>query len=324
MRRTGLLAAAALICLAGCSGGSGGGAAQRPASAEQPGEPTASSTPAGLSGPYVALGDSYTSGLRIPPQVGTVPGCGRSGADYPSLVAGRLHVTSFTDVSCSGATTTDLASPQRTGDGTNPPQLDALSADTGLVTVGIGGNDAGFLAVVGRCAVENVRHTLAGAGASTGGGGGGQAPCRSYYTDGAGRGEVGRKVDTAGERLGAAVAEIRRRAPQARVYVVGYPALLPADPASCAATLGAGMAPGDVAFLSEQEQRLNSVLRQRAEAAGAVFVDTYSGSRGHDMCAGAATRWLEPPQPAAGLAALHPNERGAAAMAEAVLAAVAH
>ena len=36
--------------------------------------------------------------------------------------------------------------------GTNPPQFNGLRADATLVTVGIGGNDAGLVGVAEKCA----------------------------------------------------------------------------------------------------------------------------------------------------------------------------
>ncbi|MEV4561299.1 SGNH/GDSL hydrolase family protein [Kitasatospora sp. NPDC049285] len=262
----------------------------------------------------MALGDSYTSGLRIPPQGGTPEGCGRSGVNYPSLVARQLDLSAFTDVSCSGARTGDLTAAQQTSGGANPPQLDALTSATRLVTLGIGGNDAGFLDVIGRCAMENVKHVLLG--------GGSDAPCRAYYTTGGGRNEVQQKVDATGEWLTAALGEIKRRAPDAKVLLVGYPALLPQDPATCSATLGDDIAAGDVRFVAAQEQQLNAMLRQRAEAAGVAFIDTYTASSGHDMCAAPGTRWIEPPEPTQGLAPIHPNAQGQQGMAAAVLGAL--
>ncbi len=280
-------------------------------------EGVASSSPSAtpVTGPYVAVGDSFTSGLLIPPQGGSPQGCGRSGVNYPSLVAQQLGLKDFTDVSCSGARTVELTAAQQTGNGVNPPQLDALGPTTGLVTLGIGGNDMGFMDVLGRCAVENVRHTLTGSSNS-------DAPCRSYYTTGAGRGEIGRKLQAADERLTTALAEIKRRAPQARVLLVGYPALLPQDPARCAQTLGDGIAAGDVVFVGEQEQQLNAMLHRRAEASGVGFVDTYAPSVGHDLCEPQGTRWIEPLSAAAGLAPMHPNALGEQGMATAVLAAL--
>jgi len=311
VRRAGVLLG--LLMTVGC------GASGHPPGPTPP--TTASVAPAAPAGPYVALGDSYTSGLQLEPQVGTPPGCARSGVNYPSLVAKALGLSGagFTDVSCSGARTRDLAGAQRTDSGTNAPQLDALAPATRLVTLGIGGNDAGFIDVIGQCAKESFKQTLLAGLTETPTA---QSPCRSYYTAENGQDQEQRKVDAAGERLADALREVRRRAPQAKVYVVGYPALLPADAAACATTLGRSVVAGDIAFLVEKEGQLNAMLRQRADAAGAGYVDTFAASAGHDMCAGESTRWVEPPFPAAGLAPVHPNARGQQGMAAAVLQAL--
>lgn len=322
-RPTAVLAAGlAALLLAACSGG-GGSAAPAAADGPHPVRATATPTPTPPpTGPYVALGDSYTSGLKISPQVGEPKGCARSAANYPSLLAKALGLADgqFTDVSCSGARTGDLTGSQQTdGGGANPPQLDALSPATRLVTVGIGGNDAGFMEVVGECAKEN----LADAVKSLIGSERAPAPCRDHYASAGGAADqVQRKVDAAGERLGQVLQEVKRRSPQARVYVVGYPTLLPADPASCLPVLGRTVAEADLGFLAEKEQQLNAMLKRRAEAAGAAFVDAAAPSAGHDMCAGEAVRWVEPPFPAPGLAAIHPNARGQEGVAAAVLKAV--
>ncbi|MET9399142.1 GDSL-type esterase/lipase family protein [Kitasatospora sp. NPDC002965] len=291
----------------------GGPQANRAASAT----PTPTPTP---TGPYVALGDSYTAGLKISPQAGEPKGCARSTVNYPSLVAKALGLAGgqFRDASCSGARTGDLTGSQETGSGTNPPQLDAIEPATRLVTVGIGGNDAGFMEVVTQCAKENLVDAvkeLVGSGRAP-------APCREHYAASDGADQVQRKVDAAGERLGETLKEVKRRAPQAKVYVVGYPSLLPADPAVCVPVLGRTVAGGDLGFLVEKEQQLNAMLKRRAEAAGAVFVDLAAPSSGHDMCAGEAARWVEPPFPAPGLAGIHPNAKGQEGAAAAVLRAV--
>ncbi|MDH6574850.1 SGNH/GDSL hydrolase family protein [Kitasatospora sp. MAP5-34] len=317
-RRRWPLGLAGLLLTAACGAGTGGLSKPAPPTGAGP----TTSAVAAPSGPYVALGDSYTAGPAIDPQVGTPTGCGRSGVNYPSLVAKELGLAAgpgFADVSCSGATTADLTGVQRTAGGTNAPQLDALSPATRLVTLGIGGNDVGFVDVLTVCAMEDLRHSLF--GGSTGASAD-QAPCRTHYTSAEGQDQLRGKVDTAGERLADLLREIGRRAPQARVYVVGYPALLPADPADCAQTLGRTVAPGDVGFLLAEERGLNAMLEQRARAAGAVYVDTFAPSVGHDMCSGKETRWIEPPIPAAGSAPVHPNARGQQGMAAAVLGAV--
>ncbi|MFI6443663.1 SGNH/GDSL hydrolase family protein [Kitasatospora sp. NPDC050543] len=308
----GATAAVALaLALAGCSGG---------AASPGPGPVTSSATPPPPSGPYAALGDSYTAGLKIAPQVGEPRGCARSGANYPSLVAKELGLAEadFRDVSCSAARTVDLTGAQKTDGGQNPPQLDALSEATRLVTLGIGGNDAGFMEVIGECARDNLVKAVVGAVTERAPGG---APCRDHYMSG-GSDQLRGRMDAAGERLGGLLREIRRRAPQARVYLVGYPSLLPADPAACAPVLGKVVTAGDLGFLTEKERELNAMLKRQAEAAGAGFVDTAAPSAGHDMCADEASRWIEPPFPAPGLAPVHPNARGQQGVAAAVLKAV--
>ncbi|KPI07500.1 hypothetical protein OK074_0210 [Actinobacteria bacterium OK074] len=268
-------------------------------------------------GPYVALGDSYTSGPRIPPRTGTPIGCDRSGRNYPALVAKELGLKAadFRDVSCSGATTSDLTAPQSTGNGTNPAQLSALTTGTELVTLGIGGNDIGFSSLITECVGAGTLFKLADRITDVTD----KAPCKEKYTSG-GTDDVSRKIRTTGNRLTRVLNEIEHRAPNARVYVVGYPSILPVKGTACGR--GLPIAPGDVTFLRQKQQELNSMLGQRARAARATYVDTFTPSAGHDACSPAATRWIEPLKPSSPAAMVHPNERGEQGMATAVLSAV--
>ncbi len=231
-------------------------------------------TPAGaaeLRSSYVALGDSYTAGLDLPDQTGATAGCGQSSSSYPFLVARSLRLE-LTDMSCSSATVASLSAAQATGDGTNPPQLSALSAATALVTLGIGGNDVGWAGIVTRCTdLDLIPSLIPGTRASD------VTPCRDYYTAG-GTDLIQQRIQAVTGQLAEALAQIRQRAPHARVYVVGYPDLLPASGGGCGDTLG--ITKGDVAFLDNEELRLNGMLRQAAQAAGDDYVDTYTPSRG--------------------------------------------
>ncbi|MFC4508224.1 MULTISPECIES: SGNH/GDSL hydrolase family protein [Streptomyces] len=268
------------------------------------------------SGPYVALGDSYTAGPGIPGRSGTPTGCDRSDRNYPALVARRLDLPAggFRDVSCSGATLADLDSAQSTDHGTNPAQLSALDGRTRLVTLGMGGNDIGFASLVKTCVKSGVL-TFA-LNAMTSGGDRSAAPCRArYVSDGADR--IQQRIDAADARLAKALAEVERRAPKARVYVVGYPAILPSHTTGCGAEMG--LTGGDITYLHEKEQQLNTMLRARAGKAGVGYVDTYSPSVGRDACADRQVRWVEPLVPLAPAASVHPNERGEQGMADAVL-----
>src|SRR3954447_4121541 len=95
-------------------------------------------------GRYIALGDSFTAGPLIPHRHGTPIACLRSDHNYPALVARLLEPAAFTDVSCSAATTEDMTRAQPVLFGHNIPQLDAVTRDSTLVTIGIGGNDIGY------------------------------------------------------------------------------------------------------------------------------------------------------------------------------------
>jgi lysophospholipase L1-like esterase len=301
------MAAALLAALltGGCSAAGGTPADPRAGAA------SAGAASAGATGQYVALGDSYTAGPGVASLIGSPEGCGRSSGSYPMLVARHLGVRAdqVLDESCSGATIADLSGPQWAGDGTNPPQFDALSDATTLVTIGIGGNDTNWDGRLAQCQKLDASAT-----------GPQDAPCRAYYTAG-GVSQIRQVIQEVAGRLAGALARIRHLAPHARVYVVGYPDLMPASGAACAQAFE--LTEGDMAFLHTAGQELNTMLRQQAAAAGDTYVDTYTPSIGHDACAALAERWLEPLNPAPPAVPLHPTALGEQGMADAVLRAIA-
>ncbi|MCK9901910.1 SGNH/GDSL hydrolase family protein [Frankia sp. Cpl3] len=263
-------------------------------------------------GAYVAMGDSYTAGPRIPSQIGEPGGCDRSDRNYPALIAEQLDISKgdFADVSCSGATIADLSSPQTTRDGVNPAQFTALSAETRLVTIGIGGNDIGFTSLIKQCVRAGVLFNALAGGVSN------DAPCKRRYVA-SGTDRVREQIRAAGQKLAVALDEIPRRAPHADVYLVGYPAILPADGLGCARTMG--LANGDITYLRQKELELNTMLQRQADTAGARYIDTYTPSVGHEACSARNTRWIEPLLPLNPAASVHPNERGERGMADAVI-----
>ena len=253
---------------------------------------------------YVALGDSFSAGPLVPDARSDPAGCFRSTNNYPAYLAGHLEVRSYRDVTCSGAQTRDLRRPQQLPFGvTSPPQLDVLSARTDLVTVGIGGNDFGlFGSIVGTCGALRRSDPLG-------------APCRRSFLQRIG----GRLVDTKARdarriegRVAGVLRAVRRRAPHAEVYVVGYPHLLP-ERGRCAAV---PFAAGDYAWGRRIERLLNNSLRVAAEAGGATFVDLHPDSREHSACAGE-DAWVNGSQTFFGLAAgFHPFQAGMRGMAD--------
>ncbi|MEV6501900.1 SGNH/GDSL hydrolase family protein [Streptomyces prunicolor] len=251
----------------------------------------------GRSTQYVALGDSYTSGPYIPTQVDA--NCARSDHNYPSVVTADQRGTVLKDVSCSGATTAEMWKAQ----GTNPPQLDAVQRNTDLVTVQIGGNDIGFSTIIGTCAKLSATDLTGN-------------PCQRYY-NASGVDQLAVAVLNTAPKVTKVLRAVHKQAPHARVLVVGYPDLLPDDGNGCYPS--APFAAKDFPYLRDVGKRLNLMLRVVAALNGAEYVDTYGPIVGHDMCKAPADRWIEPLQPASPAAPAHPNAKGEAAMAGAVL-----
>ena len=252
---------------------------------------------------YVAMGDSYTAGPLIPNQLPDPLGCGRSDRNYPHLVA-EARRSALRDRSCSGAETTHLASPQPVLGGPNPPQLDALDAGVSAVSLQIGGNDIGFGEILQRCLAIVPLGT----------------PCRDFYTRG-GVDELSRRIAVTAPAVRAALAEVRRRSPQARLFVVGYPAILPEAQPGCWPVMP--ITPGDVPYLRDKEKELNTMLAAEAASGGAYYVDVYTASVGHDACQLPGIRWIEAAIPLALAAPVHPNALGMRRMADILLAAMA-
>lgn len=254
-------------------------------------------------GRYVALGDSFTSGPLIPTQVDL--NCVRSNRNYPSLTAAAIHSSSFVDVSCGGATTGDILNPGTGELGLRvPAQLDAVTAATALVTVGIGGNDIGFTGIISSCAQDSLSNPLG-------------SPCRDRYT-GSGTDELRARIAATAPKVASVLQRIHAAAPGALVLVVGYTALLPDTGFGCWPTVP--IAFGDVPYLRGVEKSLNGMLSATAAANGATYVDTYTPSIGHDACKSSSVRWAEGLVPANPAAPFHPNAAGERAMATAVTA----
>jgi lysophospholipase L1-like esterase len=253
---------------------------------------------------YVALGDSAASGPLILPPDPSFLGCFRSMVNYPKLAAASLGLA-VTDVTCSGADTGDMLAPQETDLGTAPPQLDALTADTSVVTLQIGGNDAGLVGLAQSC-LNVWPEWLSG------------SSCADEYT--AGGGDVyGERVAAVRPRVDAVLAEIHARAPGARVFVVGYTTYLPRN--GCYPRVQVW--PRDANYVQAKIDQLNQVLADASAAGGASYVDIRTPGIGKDVCKSASVRWTEPFVPENVAAPLHPNARGMAGMANVVAAAIA-
>ncbi|MEV8530884.1 SGNH/GDSL hydrolase family protein [Streptomyces sp. NPDC051211] len=260
-----------------------------------------------VSGPYVALGDSYASGAGVPAQSAGL--CMRSDRNYPSILARQAGLTGVRDVTCGAAKTKHMtqAHTYPVIGKVNDPQLDAVTADTRLVTLTIGGNDLGasdlgVAEIILKCVSLSFVSPLG-------------APCKRSYGN-----TLDERIARAGSGVAGTVQEIRRRAPQAKVMVVGYPAVLPENEWDC--LFKQPLTVFDAAFLRNTVKSLNRTLARQAEANGATYVDTYTPTIGHDICQEPEDRWIEGIIPREPAVPIHPNARGERAMAEATLAAL--
>ncbi len=251
---------------------------------------------------YVSLGDSYTAGPLIPDQSTSPLGCLRSNKNYPSLVRPQIKVTQFVDPSCSGATTKDFSAAQDVTPGpANPPQYDSLSTRDKVVTVGIGGNDIGFTDIIKTCATQNPF-------------GNGCKP--TYVHDG--HDDLRDKIDATAPKIAAVLAEVHRRAPQAKIFLVGYPTIVPETGNGCYPVMP--VLPSDTPYLRGIAKYLNAMLAGQANVGGATYVDTAASSIGHDYCA--IDHWVEGLVPTGPAAPVHPNAKGMANTAVQVAKAI--
>jgi hypothetical protein len=244
---------------------------------------------AATNGNYVAMGDSYTSAPGVLPVESTAPaGCGQSEVNYPHLVAKALNLA-ITDVSCGGAQTKDFEESQFEG---QPPQFDALSESTEVVTIGMGGNDGGlFGTLLNGCTQTDAIERLPG-----------KAPCEERFQQFV--------TETFAADKGpqeAALKRVKELAPHAKVFVVGYPEITP-QTGGC---LAFPWYPGDLKWFRDKVQKFgNTSIKAGAKANGAIFIDTFKASMGHNACEPVGTRWIEPLVGSLTGVPVHPNALG--------------
>ncbi|MEV0463124.1 SGNH/GDSL hydrolase family protein [Nocardia tengchongensis] len=259
------------------------------------------------SGKYVALGDSYAAGVGIS-NILDKP-CSRSDRNYAHLFAAQRGYA-LTDVTCGGATIDTVTS----------SQLPAVTADTTLVTLGVGGNDIGFGQLVKDCVLAGTLGTGSGTGSLATGSASGSAGavaevvagCKNKY--GA---EMPGRLSMTAAKLAQLLAAIRTQAPQARIVLVGYPKILPDNASLCA-----GRQPvlaGDVDWIRESVVGgLNTMLRSQP---GTTYFSTYELYDSHDVCEAVPDRWVNGTSVDNGEGAqFHPNQYGHAATAQKMVA----
>jgi len=202
---------------------------------------------------YVALGDSYSSGVGTRSYLNDGSSCQRSVYAYPSLIAAaKGYALNFR--ACSGATVADVTN----------SQLSALSAANAYLTISVGGNDAGFASVLTTCAQPSWLSNCTGA------------------VDGAQR----YIANTLPGSLGTLYASIRAKAPNAKVVVVGYPRIF--NGTDC--NLLTWFSGSEMTRLNQTANQLDSTIAAAAASAGFGFVNPVRAFVGHAVCD--RTEWI--------------------------------
>jgi lysophospholipase L1-like esterase len=202
---------------------------------------------------YVALGDSYSSGTGTRSYLLDGTTCQRSVYAYPSLVASsRGYALDLR--ACAGATVPDVSA----------FQLGALGTATTHVTLSVGGNDAGFAAVLTECAKPSWASSC------------GAAIDRAQTFI---RG-------TLPTRLSSLYAAVRARAPQAEVVVAGYPRVFSGVDCN-ALTWFSGT---EMTRLNATADLLNATTSRIAGGAGFTFSNPTEAFTRHAVCSG--SEWL--------------------------------
>lgn len=203
---------------------------------------------------YVALGDSYASGVGSGSYTSESGSCLRSTRAYPQLWTNGHAPSSFRFVACSGAKTTDVTA----------NQLSALSSSTTLVSITIGGNDVGFSSVMTDCVLYSTSTCVNEVNAA----------------EHVARTKLPGWLDTTYNG-------IHSHAPDARVVVVDYPRFYHVGVWYCI-----GLSDTARSKINEGADVLDGVIQQAAARHGFAFADVRSRfAAGHEICDGG-NSWL--------------------------------
>jgi lysophospholipase L1-like esterase len=196
---------------------------------------------------YVALGDSYSSGLGAGDYISSSGSCDRSNNAYPEQWAGSHSPASFVSVACAGATTSDVIN----------SQVSALSGSTTLVSITIGGNDVGFSSVMETCVLSSTSTCVNAV-----------ATAKDF---------VIHKLPTL---LTNTLQAIHAHAPNARIVLLGYPELYDLSKSSTCI----GLSSRDRTALNDGADALDNALAAAATANNATWADVRGQFSGHEIC----------------------------------------
>jgi len=206
-----------------------------------------------VTGGYVALGDSYSSGVGAGSYTAESGSCDRSTNAYSALWNAAHHPSSYVSVACSGATTSTV----------NSSQLSALSSSTGLVSITIGGNDVGFSSIMTTCVIGSTSDCVAAVNAA-------EAKAQSSLPG----------------LLNTTYNNIRSHAPNAQVVVLDYPVFYQLGVWYCI-----GLSETSRSKIDEGINLVDNITMSAATSHGFTFADVRNQFIGHQLCS-SGTKWL--------------------------------
>lgn len=238
-------------------------------------------------GRFAALGDSYAAGLGNVSLIKNSGLTGRTAEAYPVVLAGDL-VNKVTFLAATGASTQTVLD----------TQVPMVPDTARQVTVTVGGNDIGFATVALTCAAT-------------------PEACSTAIEGAAG------SVPTMAQGLGVLIGALKARAPEATIYVTGYPKIFQPDFTLAQPCLTFPTVPVPALLAADAAiDDLNAAIAGVAASQGAVYVDV-TGAIDAGLCT-APGLYLYPPtlDPSGpggfAVSSLHPTGLGQAAYAQAV------
>lgn len=251
----------------------------------------------------LALGDSFTSGEGETDTRYYEPGsdtefdtCHVSTRSYPMLVANALGIANADakTVACAGARVGDIvgSTNEYWGQGNRlgatgmklsssaraaaqEEALDNFQPGRSLqstfierympemITVGVGGNDAGLMGKLQVCAV----------------------PGTCEWAIGDGPRKTADEIKRLYVSLGSLFVHIREKSAGAKVYVVGYPDIIEAD-GVCDPVTSLLLDHAERVFMVKSMQYLNQVIRAATQHAGFTYLDIEQSMEGKKLCSG--------------------------------------
>ena len=250
--------------------------------------------------PYLALGDSFSSGEGETDDSYYLLGtnttgekCHVSSRSYPFLLGSWLGLapTDVHSVACSGATMADIfgddasywGQSKRLGSGNanmnviqkNAAQAEALKQfvpgrihqatfveeyQPRAMTIGIGGNDAGLFAKLQACVM----------------------PDTCEWTSMNGRAEVAKEIKRLFPKLVDTYTKLKQLSPASMIYAVNYP--LPFDDAKCSEVIGSLFNRDERTLIVESVHYMNQVVAAAAKRAGVTLLNVENSFGMEALC----------------------------------------